>query len=84
MREKKHKIIKWIVVNLVAAPLVLLGVFTGYSHFKTGMYSFESWEIVWPAMVSTLIAVFGTLVTSYVFLKDALDRTIDEKPYYKK
>lgn len=57
---------------------------TLHEHLQAGAYSSQSWELVWPVLVSTLIAVFGTLVTSYVFLKDTLDRTIDEKPYYGK
>lgn len=51
-------------------------------HWEEGIYDSKSWELVWPVIVSTMIAIFGTLITSYVFLKDTLDRTIDEKPYY--
>lgn len=66
------------IVLLIQIPLTL------YEHLQAGEYSSKSWELVWPVLVSTLIAVFGTLVTSYVFLKDTLDRTVDEKPYYGK
>ena len=64
MREKKHKIIKWIVMGLIVSGVLVQGVLTGRSHIKTGKYSSDSWEVVWPVIVSTFIAVFGTLVTS--------------------
>lgn len=84
-RKNNKKLNRWVVV-LVMIILILIGldVRTGCSHVRQGSYASSSWEIVWPVIVSTLIAVFGTLVTSYVFLKDAMDRTIDEKPYYGK
>lgn len=87
MRYKSNKRYKWIKPVIFVAILVFLfvqAVRTGCAHFKSRIYDKPSWELVWPVIVSTLIAVFGTLVTSYVFLKDALDRTIDEKPYYEK
>lgn len=74
------KIIIWSVVILLSFQIIR----TIISHLMYGKYDNNSWELVWPVLVSTLIAVFGTLVTSYVFLKDALDRTIDEKPHYTK
>lgn len=70
--------------TLIVAFLVIQVIRTLYTHFLAEGYSGGSWEIVWPVIVSTMIAIFGTLVTSYVFLKDALDRKIDEKPYYGK
>ena len=39
---------------------------------------------LWPLLVSALITMLGTVVTSYIFLKDSLDRTEDERPYYRK
>lgn len=77
------KIKKWLIIGGVCIGAVLIqAVRTLYCHFTAGEYSAASWELVWPVIVSTMVAVFGTLMTSYVFLKDALDRTIDEKPYY--
>lgn len=37
---------------------------------------------LWPIMVSLAATLLGSLITTYVFLKGALDRTIDEKSYY--
>ncbi len=39
---------------------------------------------LWPLLISLIITMLGSLITTYVFLKEALDRTIDEKPYYQK
>lgn len=86
MRNRRNKRHKWVKPISMAVLLFIFvqGARTGHAHLEWGIYENSSWEIVWPVIVSTLIAVFGTLVTSYVFLKDALDRTIDEKPYYEK
>lgn len=37
---------------------------------------------LWPIVVSLSATLLGSLITTYVFLKGALDRTIDEKSYY--
>lgn len=86
MQKKcSKKICAWLmVVVLITMGLIIQAFRTGYAHVQLGSYDNSAWVLVWPTMVSTLITVFGTLVTSYVFLKDALDRTIDEKPYYAK
>ncbi len=81
--ESLKKVVKIIIWSIVMMLLVQI-IRTIRSHVMYGAYTNDSWELVWPVLVSTLIAVFGTLVTSYVFLKDALDRTIDEKPHYAK
>lgn len=82
--KKFGRIVKIIFGLLLIAFLMIQILRTLVSHFIAGEYSSKSWEIVWPVIVSTMIAVLGTLVTSYVFLKDTLDRTINEKPYYFK
>lgn len=85
LRGKKFgRKVKIIFSFLLIAFLMIQILRTLVSHFIAGEYSSKSWEIVWPVIVSTMIAVLGTLVTSYVFLKDTLDRTINEKPYYAK
>ena len=38
---------------------------------------------LWPLLVSLIITMLGSLITTYIFLKEALDRTLDEKPYYR-
>lgn len=38
---------------------------------------------LWPMLVSLIIAMIGSLITTYVFLKEALDRMSDERPYYR-
>lgn len=47
-------------------------------------YNDDQRSTLWPLLVSTAVAMLGSLITSYIFLKDALDRMTDEKPYYKR
>lgn len=46
----------------------------------------ETWDdqraTLWPLLASMVVTMLGSLITTYVFLKEALDRTVDEKPYY--
>lgn len=37
---------------------------------------------MWPVLISLAVTLLGSLITTYVFLKSALDRMADEKPYY--
>ena len=37
---------------------------------------------LWPVLITLIATMLGSLITSYVFLKEALDRTSDEKTYY--
>ena len=37
---------------------------------------------LWPMLITLIATMLGSLITSYVFLKEALDRTSDEKTYY--
>ena len=37
---------------------------------------------LWPLLITLIATMLGSLITSYVFLKEALDRTSDEKIYY--
>lgn len=38
---------------------------------------------LWPLLVTIAVTMVGTLITSYIFMKDSLDRTSEEKPYYR-
>ncbi|MCD8110369.1 MAG: hypothetical protein LUE14_09785 [Clostridiales bacterium] len=85
MKNKAEKIksISIIILMLIVfTGLVILGCKTIHEHYANGVYDGDSWNRVWPIMVSTVIVIFSTLITSYVFLKDTLDRLADEKPYY--
>lgn len=46
-------------------------------------FSDDQRSTLWPMFVSLVIAMLGSLITTYVFLKDALDHTLSEKPYYR-
>ena len=53
------------------------------------LYEAEWWtkddqrSTLWPLLVSLIVAMLGTLITTYIFLKGSLDRTLDDHPYYK-
>ncbi len=40
-------------------------------------------SVLWPLLLSIIVALLGSVITTYTFLKTSLDRTIDEKPYYR-
>ncbi|MCD8014667.1 MAG: pentapeptide repeat-containing protein [Lachnospiraceae bacterium] len=80
--QKKYHILVEIVMLAIFIVLVSLAVKAFCTHFSVHKYDSESWGNVWPVLVSTVIVVFSTLITSYVFLKDTLDRVAEEKPYY--
>lgn len=37
---------------------------------------------LWPLLISLIATLLGSLITTYVFLKESLDRMVDERPYY--
>lgn len=37
---------------------------------------------LWQILISLAVALLGSLITTYVFLTQSLDRWMDEKPYY--
>lgn len=39
---------------------------------------------LWSLLPALVITMLGSLITTYVFLKGALDRMVDERPYYHK
>lgn len=39
--------------------------------------------ILWPLLVTLVITMLGSLITTYIFLKEALDRMADEHPCQK-
>lgn len=38
---------------------------------------------LWSILITLIVTLLGSLITTYVFLKQSLDRTVDEKPYYE-
>lgn len=50
--------------------------------FQNDSFTDDQRSTLWPLLISIVATMLGSLITSYIFLKDALDRTADEKPYY--
>lgn len=49
----------------------------------TGTLVDDQRSTLWPLLVTIVVTMVGTLITSYIFMKDSLDRTSEEKPYYR-
>lgn len=89
MKKRKHRI--WIEKILWAILLILLvTMFCIYKRGESLILLIEDWEEIddqratlWPVLVSIVVTMLGSLITTYVFLKEALDRTSDEKPYFR-
>ena len=75
------KILMVVGIFITLAVLLVQGIRTG-DNFS----GIETWDdqrsTLWPVLASMVITMLGSLITTYVFLKEALDRTVDEKPYY--
>lgn len=88
---RKHKT----AIILTAVSLVICGVllfFFGkriiqglnFSQliFEEGRESDDQRSTMWPMIVSLTVTMLGSIITTYVFSKDTLDRILDERPYY--
>lgn len=74
--------ILYVLPNLLSA--LVLAIKATLVPIKLECYNDDQRSTLWPLLVSTTVAMLGSLITSYIFLKDALDRMADEKPYYKR
>lgn len=88
---RKHKTI----VILIAVILVICGILflvfgewiiqsLNFSQlvFEDGDVSDDQRSTMWPMIVSLTVTMLGSIITTYVFSKDTLDRILDERPYY--
>lgn len=85
MRRKWNKGDKFIIGTICI--IILLGVLFFFLALNTGEKVDsnpidDQRSVLWPLLVSIVITLLGSLITTYVFLKEALDRTVDEHPYY--
>lgn len=80
-RSKLKATIAIIVIFAVAAAVIFL-----ISEEQLGkienVYDDDQRSTLWPLLITLIATMLGSLITSYVFLKEALDRTSDEKTYY--
>ena len=68
------------VIFVVAAAVILL--IFGDKINNTTIVDDDQRSTLWPVLITLIATMLGSLITSYVFLKEALDRTSDEKTYY--
>ena len=80
-RSKLKATIAIIVIFAVAAAVIFL--ISEQQLDKTeNVYDDDQRSTLWPLLITLIATMLGSLITSYVFLKEALDRTSDEKTYY--
>lgn len=73
-----------VVIIIVSVLGILPETSFALASIKLNSIDDDQRSTLWPLLVSTAVALLGSLITSYIFLKDALDRMADEKPFYKK
>lgn len=72
-----------ILISVVFCVFLVWGICYPVQRFDLNAID-DQRSTLWPLLISLVITMLGSLITTYVFLKEALDRTIDEKPYYRK
>lgn len=80
--EKNKNMVLYIIVFFVVAIFFLIFP-EGSVHLEDEYGLDDQRSTLWPLLISLIITMLGSLITTYVFLKEALDRMIDEKPYYR-
>lgn len=92
--KKQRLIIRSIILSITVVAAVFILWRTGIICWKFGQFfeKVSEWNsnqdddqrsTLWPLLVSLIITMVGSLITTYVFLKEALDRTSDEKPFFR-
>lgn len=79
-RSKLKVTIAIVVIFVVAAGVIFLISEEQFDEINT-VYD-DQRSTLWPLLITLIATMLGSLITSYVFLKEALDRTSDEKTYY--
>lgn len=79
-RSKLKATVVIIVIFAVAAAVIFLISEEKFDEINK-VYD-DQRSTLWPVLITLIATMLGSLITSYVFLKEALDRTSDEKTYY--
>lgn len=79
-RSKLKATVAIIVIFAVAAAVIFLISEEQFSEINK--VDDDQRSTLWPLLITLIATMLGSLITSYVFLKEALDRTSDEKTYY--
>ena len=79
-RSKLKATIAIIVIFAVAVAVIFLISEETIGEMK--VIDDDQRSTLWPLLITLIATMLGSLITSYVFLKEALDRTSDEKIYY--
>ena len=79
-RSKLKATVAIIVIFAVVAAVIFLISEEQFSEINK--VDDDQRSTLWPLLITLIATMLGSLITSYVFLKEALDRTSDEKTYY--
>ena len=79
-RSKLKATVAIIVIFAVAAAVIFL--ISEEQFAEINKVDDDQRSTLWPLLITLIATMLGSLITSYVFLKEALDRTSDEKTYY--
>lgn len=79
-RSKLKATVAIIVIFAVAAAVIFLISEEQFSEINK--VDDDQRSTLWPLLITLIATMLGSLITSYVFLKEALDRMSDEKTYY--
>ncbi len=82
MPKKNKEILIYLGYIAVSIIVIVAFIITNESFLDNEGQISSSSDVLWPMLISLVITLMGTLITTYVFLKESLDRTVDEKPYY--
>ena len=80
-RSKLKATVAIILIFAVAAAVIFLISEEQLEQIEN-VYDDDQRSTLWPLLITLIATMLGSLITSYVFLKEALDRTSDEKTYY--
>lgn len=80
-RSKLKATVAIIVIFAVAAAVIFLISEEQLEQIEN-VYDDDQRSTLWPLLITLIATMLGSLITSYVFLKEALGRTSDEKTYY--
>ena len=75
-RSKLKATVAIIVIFAVAAAVIFLISEEQLEQIEN-VYDDDQRSTLWPLLITLIATMLGSLITSYVFLKEALDRTSD-------
>ena len=81
--KKRSKLKATVAISVIfAVAAVVIFLISEEQFAEISKVDDDQRSTLWPLLITLIATMLGSLITSYVFLKEALDRTSDEKTYY--